>query len=275
MILQWLPSEERKETGLDYIGARYFSGAQGRFTSPDAPFNDQHSQDPQSWNLYTYGRNNPLRYVDPSGREATVTIETDEEHKRGTITIKATAAFYAADDSRRSTVQYVANQAKSDVEKAWSGTYVQDGVTYTVKTTVDVQVYGSEKEATASGAQNVIGVQQGGVEGQDARGNVAVAEVSARGVGYSGPDRALFGTASDASSRAHEFGHLLGVGHHSGNHLMTLLPEVPRATQSDFGWALGQAVVGQRLGLGQTPQSGPIPPSTINLQARPIWWWGR
>ena len=26
------------ETGLDYFGARYFSGAQGRFTSPDAPF---------------------------------------------------------------------------------------------------------------------------------------------------------------------------------------------------------------------------------------------
>ena len=45
-------------TGLDYFGARYFSGAMGRFTSPDAPFNDQHLEDPQSWNLYAYGRNN-------------------------------------------------------------------------------------------------------------------------------------------------------------------------------------------------------------------------
>lgn len=25
------------EAGLDYFGARYFSGAQGRFTSPDSP----------------------------------------------------------------------------------------------------------------------------------------------------------------------------------------------------------------------------------------------
>lgn len=60
--------ERDAETGLDYFGARYFSGAQGRFTSPDAPFADQHPEDPQSWNLYGYSRNNPLRYVDPTGQ---------------------------------------------------------------------------------------------------------------------------------------------------------------------------------------------------------------
>ena len=38
----------RGDRGLDYFGARYFSGAQGRFTSPDAPFADQHPGDPQS-----------------------------------------------------------------------------------------------------------------------------------------------------------------------------------------------------------------------------------
>jgi RHS repeat-associated protein len=59
--------ERDAETGLDYFGERYFSSAQGRFTSPDAPFNDQHPEDPQSWNLYAYGRNNPFLYVDPTG----------------------------------------------------------------------------------------------------------------------------------------------------------------------------------------------------------------
>jgi hypothetical protein len=39
----------------------------GRFTSPDKPFADQHIENPQSWNLYTYTLNNPLRYVDPNG----------------------------------------------------------------------------------------------------------------------------------------------------------------------------------------------------------------
>ena len=65
-------------TGLDYFGARYFSGAQGRFTSPDAPFADQHPEDPQSWNLYTYARNNPLRFVDPFGREAVSKEQCDQ-----------------------------------------------------------------------------------------------------------------------------------------------------------------------------------------------------
>jgi RHS repeat-associated protein len=63
--------ERDAETGLDYFGARYFSGAQGRFTSPDAPFADQHVADPQSWNLYSYTRNNPLRYLDDTGRGVT------------------------------------------------------------------------------------------------------------------------------------------------------------------------------------------------------------
>ena len=53
--------------GLDYFGARYFSSAQGRFTSPDKPFADQHPADPQSWNLYSYARNNPLKFVDDGG----------------------------------------------------------------------------------------------------------------------------------------------------------------------------------------------------------------
>ena len=60
--------ERDLETGLDYFGARYMSSAQGRFTSPDAPFADQKPEDPQSWNLYGYVRNNPLRYTDPTGR---------------------------------------------------------------------------------------------------------------------------------------------------------------------------------------------------------------
>src|ERR1700678_3949692 len=53
-------SKERdSETGLDYFGFRYMSFAQGRFTSADEPLIDQFATDPQSWNLYSYVRNNP------------------------------------------------------------------------------------------------------------------------------------------------------------------------------------------------------------------------
>ncbi|MEW5976654.1 MAG: RHS repeat-associated core domain-containing protein [Acidobacteriota bacterium] len=60
--------ERDSESNLDYFGARYFSGAQGRFTSADEPLVDQDVRHPQSWNLYAYVRNNPLRFRDPRGR---------------------------------------------------------------------------------------------------------------------------------------------------------------------------------------------------------------
>ncbi|MDZ7640064.1 MAG: RHS repeat-associated core domain-containing protein [Bryobacterales bacterium] len=60
--------ERDTETGLDYFGARYLSGAMGRFTGPDEPLVDQHTEDAQSWNLYGYVRNNPLKYHDADGR---------------------------------------------------------------------------------------------------------------------------------------------------------------------------------------------------------------
>ena len=58
--------ERDTESGNDYFGARYYASTMGRFMSPDSGI-DQHPEDPQSWNLYAYGRNNPLVLVDPSG----------------------------------------------------------------------------------------------------------------------------------------------------------------------------------------------------------------
>src|SRR5262249_27943211 len=55
--------ERDSETGLDYFGARYYSNLTGRFITPDKPFADQHKENPQTWNLYTYVRNNPSRLV--------------------------------------------------------------------------------------------------------------------------------------------------------------------------------------------------------------------
>jgi RHS repeat-associated protein len=66
--------ERDGETGLDYFGARFFGNVLGRFLSPDDTLNDQHEEDPKSWNLYSYVRNNPLSNTDPSGQEC-VTIQ--------------------------------------------------------------------------------------------------------------------------------------------------------------------------------------------------------
>jgi RHS repeat-associated protein len=60
--------ERDAETGLDLMGARYYSSGLGRFTKPDPlMIQKQKLFDPQQWNMYQYARNNPLRYRDPSG----------------------------------------------------------------------------------------------------------------------------------------------------------------------------------------------------------------
>jgi len=57
--------EEDPETGLYYYGARYYDPVLARFISPDPIVPDP--TDPQSLNRYSYTRNNPLRYIDPTG----------------------------------------------------------------------------------------------------------------------------------------------------------------------------------------------------------------
>ena len=68
--IKFTSKERDSETGLDYFGARYMSSAQGRFTSADKPLIDQHAENPQSWNLYAYVRNNPLASVDVDGHRS-------------------------------------------------------------------------------------------------------------------------------------------------------------------------------------------------------------
>jgi RHS repeat-associated protein len=63
--------ERDNETGLDYFLARYYSSTQGRFTGIDTgPFTPA---DPQNFNRYSYAQNNPLKFVDPSGRNIELT----------------------------------------------------------------------------------------------------------------------------------------------------------------------------------------------------------
>ena len=72
--LRFTGKERDAETGLDYFGARYFSGAQGRWTSPDAiNLTDERVLNPSNTlNKYVYAGNNPLKYTDPDGRDITV-----------------------------------------------------------------------------------------------------------------------------------------------------------------------------------------------------------
>ncbi len=74
--------ERDAETGLDYFGKRYYDNSFGRWTTPDAPFADQHPENPQSWNLYMYAANRPTSLIDTDGREVKekVTYKTYDVH---------------------------------------------------------------------------------------------------------------------------------------------------------------------------------------------------
>lgn len=50
---------------------RFDTSQYGRFTSPDSSPNGVAMTDPQSWNLYSYTRNRPTRFVDATGNWAT------------------------------------------------------------------------------------------------------------------------------------------------------------------------------------------------------------
>lgn len=52
---------------LDYMHARHASPLTGRFLSTDIA-DSAEEESPQSWNRYTYARNNPLRFVDLNGQ---------------------------------------------------------------------------------------------------------------------------------------------------------------------------------------------------------------
>jgi RHS repeat-associated protein len=89
--IRFTGKERDAETGLDYFGARYFSGAQGRFTGPDPLLNSGRPWEPQSWNRYAYALNNPLRFNDPTG-------------------LYEWAASGCADDDKKCLKQYQQNQ---------------------------------------------------------------------------------------------------------------------------------------------------------------------
>jgi RHS repeat-associated protein len=97
--------ERDTESGLDYFLARYYSSAQGRFTSPDEftggpddlfDFADDASdnptlyaelEEPESLNKYQYCYNNPLRHVDGDGHGVAVKNPLHDRGQAGNIDI--------------------------------------------------------------------------------------------------------------------------------------------------------------------------------------------
>jgi len=236
--------ERDSETGLDYAKARMFGNSLGRFTSPDYFMNDSRVEDPQSWNEYAYSKNNPLKYTDHSGKTADVEVKINEKNKTGTITIKASIGVYSADKRiSEKALKAAASKIQANINGTWKGSFVKDGVTYTVKTEVTVTVYGSETEAR-NASQNSIGL----MKGSPGRGAAAL---SGDHSFWTGKDAGVWNIDQlhdNKNMPAHEFGHLLGVDDKPGNVLMNTEPSERHSnlTAEDFDWTFGTEIIEQR-----------------------------
>lgn len=81
---------------LDYMHARYYNPGLGRFLSRD-PIMSAKLPKPQTWNKYTYARNNPLIYVDPNGEDSFLVSRPLSFTSRGSHMFIVTHADYPGD----------------------------------------------------------------------------------------------------------------------------------------------------------------------------------
>ena len=147
--------ERDTESGNDDFGDRYYGSSMGRFLSPDVGV-DQHPADPQSWNLYAYVRNNPLKLVDPSGDyvcgSGMTTTQCDQF--QADLANAQTAANKIKDSKGADSTEYKDAQRAID---AYGGRDVANGVTINVGATGGYPGTTSASDGAAKTALNPTG----------------------------------------------------------------------------------------------------------------------
>jgi RHS repeat-associated protein len=134
--------ERDAESGLDMFGARYYGSSLGRFMTPDwaaKPIAVPYAMfgDPQSLNLYSYVRNNPLAKVDadghcPSDNPTCNNVKVETQKTDAKIVKNETIA---GEPGKRTGVEASATYKITENGKALANTTVQES--NDTKTTVD------------------------------------------------------------------------------------------------------------------------------------------
>jgi RHS repeat-associated protein len=274
---QFTGYERDAETSLDFAQARFFASTLGRFQSPDDFLNDTHPVSPQQWNLYVYGRNNPLRYSDPTGKKAKVTIDRDEKTKKGTILIEAKFLVYAAPGQKVTAKQLdrqrelIGKQIKESFTK--KGMKGSDGVKYDISTKITVEAAANEADAINTVTKDTAGAGQynlveiGSKQVYDSRRGESAhaATYSQQGESFDRMKVSLHNEAVIASGNtyAHEFTHALGSGREStkSTDLRFLGRDTPSAISADdftylFEKQINMGASG-RIGIRTAPVRNP------------------
>jgi RHS repeat-associated protein len=111
---------------LDYMHARFYNPKWGRFLSVD-PGKDWDPKRPQSWNMYTYVQNNPVRFTDPTGKYVCRGAEQDCKAVEVSLQLAREAAMaLKSNDPRRAELQKVltaygkVGDAKTKIGTVWA-----------------------------------------------------------------------------------------------------------------------------------------------------------
>ena len=177
--------EKDSETGLSYFGSRYYSSDLSIWLSVD-PMSDKYP----SLSPYTYCANNPVKLVDPNGKDYETVIDKDSK----TITI--IALYYAADSDKEKL------QKGIDAWNAQSGKYtytIEDGEnagTYTINFELSINPQDGSN-CPQDGISNSFSITSDNIEG--------------KGQALSSNDIIVQEKSSERTI-IHEIGHTIGIG---------------------------------------------------------------
>ena len=185
-----------EETGMYYYEARYYKPPV--FTSRDPMFEKYFWMTP-----YAYCANNPVKYVDPSGKDGVIVIKGNQ------ITISANVYLYGSGATKE-----VASQIQSDVNNKWGGNYSvssANGNSFNVSVNINVALYGNKEKNNPFiipeswnplNRDNFIKIDENAKRSYVYGGDEGVW----RGNGRNGK------TLAEDDPAPHEVGHLLGLG---------------------------------------------------------------
>jgi len=188
--------------------ARYYNPNLGRFLSVDRVGGTVGSS--QSWNRYSYVRNNPLAFVDPDGRKSDLVFDEDAN----TLTITSYVEFYGEDVGG---LYDVAIQIANDIEEGWSGTVVTEGGVE-IKIEMNVEWVLTESGGQFSGLNydqialstekdySVINEAQSGGMTNSLLGGITTGRINPKRI-----TRGLFSAPRAPGEAVHEWGHVLGL----------------------------------------------------------------
>ena len=180
--------ERDTETDLDFAQARYYNKQHGRFTGVD-PINITKARmlNPQGFNLYSYVRNNPLRFTDPKGEDVNLANETEEGRRKALLSV--TKNLNVAEQKnvgvRKNTdgkyEVYIKDPSKISMNKASDGyKYLTDRVNnHDLKIDFTLIQKGGSAPLEINGVQtrlkqSELAKDAGGVTISDGTGNVSV-----------------------------------------------------------------------------------------------------